>query len=403
MEDTLLNYRISGTPRARFLLELFGNTAIFPIANVVFELLVEGAGYLRAPDLYIIFTTTVIQAACLSRWEDSARPRRFLGNLIAPALYTLAEGLREGPQFFAAPRHLVYWVIALVIGGLQAIGPRLPGGPAAFALLLENIARASILLVMYGLFEMETNPTQTVSLQAFFGDSSHQFIAAFTFLLGLGTGLANLTARRRQALLQQTSAQLQRYSEWLLGRSLLNRIVANPDSLALTRQERSILFMDIRGFTQWSDARSPEAVARLLNDYYYLAEQVFAAHQPVKYKFVADEVMAVFADAEGAVAAASELSAAAGRLLAGHSLGVGIGLHTGALVEGLLGSSTVKFYDVIGDTVNVAKRIESNAQSGEILLSEAARAGLTQPHRLDGPHEIFVKGKAEALLVYRLD
>ncbi len=400
MNNTLLENRISGTPRTRFLLELFGNTAIFPLANIVFELLIEGLAYLRAPDVYIILAATFAQAYFLSRWEITSRPRRLVGNLIGPVIYTLIEGLLEGPRFFVAPHHLAYWGFALVIGILQAIIPLLPGALAAFALLLENITRASILFLMYGLFEVQTNPAQTVSLPTFFGDASHQFIAAATFLLGLGTGLANLMAQSHLRLLRQTSAQLRLYSEWLLGRDLLNRIVANPNSLALTRQERTILFMDIRNFTGWSETHATEQVASLLNQYYRIAESVLLTSQPIKYKFSADEVLSVFGTPTIAIDAAIQLGIRVNQLLAEQNLAVGIGLHTGEVVEGLLGSSDVKFYDVVGDAVNVAKRIESNAKRGEILISDRVLFVERPSTRLGEKHEITVKGKSEPLAVY---
>lgn len=84
-------------------------------------------------------------------------------------------------------------------------------------------------------------------------------------------------------------------------------------------------------------------------------------------------------------------------------LGAGIGLHGGLVVEGLLGSANVKFYDVIGDTVNTAKRIESAARSGEILISEHVRNGTGQKLHLDSGREINVKGKEKPLIVYSVE
>ena len=402
MNNTPLENRISGAPRTRFVLELFGNTAIFPLTNIVFELLNEGAAYLRAPDVYIILVAMFAQAYALSRWEVTAHPRRFWGNLIGPALYTVVEGLLEGPRFFTATHHLAYWAFALVIGLLQDLIPRLPGALAACALLLESIARASILFFMYGLFEIRTNPAQTASLAIFFRDESHQFIAATTFLLGLGTGLANLMAQSHLRLLKQTSAQLELYSEWLLGRDLLNRMVVNPNSLALTRQQRTIMFMDIRNFTAWSETHATEQVADLLNAYYRVAESVLVVSPPVKYRFSADEVLSVFATPETAIDAAIQLGLQVNRLLAEQNLGVGIGLHSGEVVEGLLGSSDVKFYDVVGDAANAAKRIESNAKRGEILISDKVPFVERPTARLGAKYEITVKGKAEPLSVYSI-
>ncbi len=395
-----LEARLQGTLATRYVLELFGNTLHFPIANVLFELLVEGVSYLQRPDLYILVSTGLLQAYFLTRWQGTPRPRRLLGNLIAPATYTAIEVLFEGLDFFASPHHLAYWGFALAIGVLQAAEPRLPSRLAATALLLENVVRTSILFFMYVLFETHANPGQTISIDAFFSDSAHQFIGLVVLFLGVSAGLANLVARRYYSLLQQTSAQLKTYSEWLLGRDLLDRIVADPNALTLSRQTRTILFMDIRNFTAWSDAHSAEEVAALLAHYYRIAESVLVNSKPIKYKFAADEVLVVFASVEGAVETALRLRTQVSQLLAEQKLGAGIGLNTGEVVEGLLGSSQVKFYDVVGDAVNVAKRIESHATGGEILVSDRVQSELPRTVCFGVKREIAVKGKVDPLGVY---
>ncbi|MFQ3682034.1 adenylate/guanylate cyclase domain-containing protein [Roseiflexus sp.] len=399
-----LESRITGSFSTRFLLELFGNSIHFPVANVLFELLVEEPlDYLRRPDLYVIFTASLIQTYWLTRWETSAHPRRFWGNLIGPALYTLVESLVEGPHFFSYSHHLAYWIFAFAIGSLQSLKLRLPSNFSNLIIVLENVTRTVIVFFMYFLFETHANPTQTSSLNAFFSDSSHQFIGLSMLFLGLIIGLANLTANYYLGLLKQTSAQLKTYSEWLLGRRLLEQAFSNPSTLSLTRRERAVLFMDIRGFTRWSEARSPETVVNLLNNYYQVAESILTRHNATKFKFSADEVIAVFPTAESALPAVLELRASVHQLLSGYHLGAGIGLHIGPLVEGLLGGVDIKFYDVIGDTVNTAKRIESAAHPGEVLISESIRNIIGQTLPIGIKREITVKGKESPLTVYPLE
>ena len=87
-------------------------------------------------------------------------------------------------------------------------------------------------------------------------------------------------------------------------------------------------------------------------------------------------------------------------LLAG--LAAGIGLHAGPLVEGLLGSMGMKFYDVIGDTVNTAKRIESAATGGEVLVSEAVLRQIAAAFACGAARTVSVKGKEAPLKVVPL-
>lgn len=202
--------------------------------------------------------------------------------------------------------------------------------------------------------------------------------------------------------LSRVSAQLKTYSEWLLGPDLLGRVLSNPDALSLMRHERTVIFIDIRNFTHWSEPRPPEEVVAMLNRYYTVAEAIATQHGMIKLKFAADEVMAIFEDAQRAVATALELRTELTPLLREHHLGAGIGLHTGPLVEGLLGSKDVKFYDVVGDTVNTAKRIESAASETEVLISEATRLGMGNQTAIGPSRQIAAKGKEAPVTVYPL-
>lgn len=399
-----LETRIIGSFFTRFWLELFSNTVHFPLANILLELLIEQPlEYLRAPDPYVIITAAIVQAYWLTRWQTTSSPRRFWGNLIGPALYTLVESLVEGLRFFSAPHHVAYWVFSLMIGVLQSLRPRLPAIFNNLLIVTENVTRASILFFMYAIFETYANPTQAASLDVFFSDASHQYIGLTVLFLGLSVGLANLTADRYAGLLKETLAQLQKYSEWLLGRDLLTQTLINPSALSLTRRERTVMFMDIRGFTRWSETQPPENVVSLLTTFYQMSETILNRHGVIKFKLSADEVMAIFPTDCVAVQAALVLRSEVNQLLSSEHLGVGIGLHSGLLVEGLLGSAEMKFYDVIGDTVNTAKRIENAAQSGEILVSEHVCNAIGQAVGIGTKREINVKGKAAHLIVYPLE
>lgn len=104
-----LETRIVGTLSNRFRRELLGNSLHFPIANLLFEVLSEGGNYLITPDMYVLILGDIVQAYFLTKWQMSSRPRRLLGNLIGPALYTCIEFAFEGIYtFFAEPHHVAY-------------------------------------------------------------------------------------------------------------------------------------------------------------------------------------------------------------------------------------------------------------------------------------------------------
>ena len=394
-----LDAAIDGSRRERFFLELFGNSAVFPIANILFELLlVGGPAYFRRHHFYAMALAGLVQAAYLSR---AGEVKRFRGNLIGPAIYTGIEGAAEGLPFFHAPHHYTYWMVAAAIGALQTgAGRAAPGALRSAFVVMEAVVKSTILLALYAVFELETDPRPGRALARFFEDPSHNFIAWSLVLLGIMAGMAAVTSQRYLAMLKDVSRRLRIYSEWFLGRQLLEQAVSDPRALALARRERAVLFMDMRGFTAWSESQSPERVVAGLAKYYVAAEGVFARHPPIRAKFSADEIMAVYGEAGDALAAARSLALTQVEALRVDGLGAGIGLHWGPVVEGLIGGSDIKQFDVIGDTVNTAKRIEGAAGPGEILASEAFRAAVDAASL--AARDVELKGKTAPLRVHRL-
>ena len=397
-----LDAAIEGSRRERFLMELFGNSAIFPLADILLEVFQQGArAYFLEQHFYTMCAAALAQAAYLS--GDRARVRLFAGNLVGPAIYTVVEAIAEGPRFFGFLHHYEYWAFAAAIGALQAMRGRLRGERlASVAMIAEGVVRSSILLAMYATFEIESRSPQEVGPPApFFADPSHTFIAWAIMLLGVVAGVSAAASNRYLAMLRALSRQLRTYSEWFFGRALLQQVVSDPRSLSLARRERALLFMDMRGFTAWSESQPPEAVVAGLAAYYVAAEDVFARHPPIRSKFAGDEIMAVFVRPADALAAARELARTELEVLGRRGLAAGIGLHWGPVVEGLIGGRALKQFDVVGDTVNTAKRIEGAAAPAEILASEAFRAAVDAPSA--GARSIEVKGKTVPLAVHRLE
>jgi class 3 adenylate cyclase len=247
---------------------------------------------------------------------------------------------------------------------------------------------------MYAIFEVQASAGRKL-LGNFFDDSAHQFLVIVLLLLGTLLGFADLNLRRSLTTIHTLAARLRQYSEWSLGRDILDRAIADEGVLALQRVERAVLFMDVRGFTAWSENQSPEAVVGMLNTFYLTAEDALQEIVPIKLKYTADEVMAVFPDAVTAITAGRRMLAATLPVLAASNLTAGAGIHLGTVVEGVLGGQGARAYDFIGDTVNTAQRFCDAAAAGELLVSAAACAasGL-QPAAW---REVSAKGKREPL------
>lgn len=372
---------------ARASQNFFTHSAHVPLMVLILEGLLSGGASLAEIDSYFLLLGALVQALFYGISQQRGRPWPFLGNLIGPLIYSLVEASLEGADFFAQPQHLTYWGFSLGFACLHSLEMRQPR-LASPLVVVENVLRASIPLVMYALVEIRSGK----DLRMFFADQAHVFLAIALLLLGVLLGFADLAARRSLQALRTLAGQLGRYSSWSLGRALLDQAIGDESALALARRNRAVLFMDLRGFTAWSETASPERVVDMLNGYYRQAERVLGASQPVKIKYTADEVLAVFATAEQAVAAGRALLQQMPPFLATCRLGAGIGVHAGPVVEGVLGGDDAKAYDVIGDTVNTAQRLCDAAAAGEMLVSAAAGG-------LPLVREVSMKGKALPMAV----
>jgi class 3 adenylate cyclase len=198
---------------------------------------------------------------------------------------------------------------------------------------------------------------------------------------------------------------------------LAARIAAEPD-VAVRVDERgvTVLFCDISGFTAMSSGMQPRQVVDLLNAYFPPMVDIVFRHGGTLEKFIGDALLAVWGapfggpdDADRAVAAAMDMqrgiAALNARLVAaGHpSINIHIGLCSGPVAAGYIGTEKYIQYAVIGDTTNVASRICSIAEAGETLIADSTRLLLTRPGiELETMPPVAVKGKAEPLLLHRI-
>jgi adenylate cyclase len=398
----ILYQRIRGTLRETIILEFLKNSFHFPLANILIELVLEGPSrYLISTDFFASLAAPSVQAFFIGRRVFQGKPLPFIGNLIGPLIYSSIDYLSTPGEFVSMPFHYAYWGFSLAIGLIQELRYRLKGRWQDLTILIENMVRSSILAVMYWFIERLTE-SKYDDPAVFFHNKSHIFILLSLFFLSVVVGLNDTRAQRFLSILRDTAEQLTTYSRWLLGSNMLSLAITDPASLSLVRRERTILFMDIRGFTSWSEHQPPEKVVSMLNRYFEIAEQRLADSGVIQFKFTADEVMAFFESPRDALRTALSLQQDMANVLTSYDLQAGVGIHTGPVVEGLFGSNEFKRYDVIGDTVNTAKRICSAAAGGELLISEKVRQATGDTLKIARCREISAKGKSEPITVFEV-
>jgi adenylate cyclase len=171
-----------------------------------------------------------------------------------------------------------------------------------------------------------------------------------------------------------------------------------------TRKTLTLLFSDIRGFTTYSEQHDPDFVIEQLNKVLDVQARVVHRFGGDIDKFVGDEIMAIFKDPYTAVKCAYEMMKAVAKLdkLEETTLRIGIGINTGEVVTGTIGSLERREYAVIGDTVNLAARLCSIAKKNMILLSESANSELKGKIESKLIANQKIKGKKEAVNFYAL-
>ncbi len=243
-----------------------------------------------------------------------------------------------------------------------------------------------------------------------------QHDSALLSALGDYATIAITNSRNYEALRHtkdREKEQIRGTFERFVSPSVVEQALVSPDSVQLggTRQEISILFADIRGYTTWSENAEPEQVIETLNHYLSLAAEVILGWEGTLDKFVGDGLMAIFnapdpqvdhvhraADAALALMkAAREVSA-----IHGHKLSYSIGVNVGEAVVGYIGTDRAVNYTAIGDTVNLTKRLQEYAAPGQILVEETVIQRLGNLAQARPLGELKVKGRKKQAFVYEL-
>ncbi len=198
---------------------------------------------------------------------------------------------------------------------------------------------------------------------------------------------------------------------------VVKQLLEHPDSFRLggANETITVLFADIRGFTSLSENENPEKVVGLLNRYFSAMSEIIFEHGGTLDKYLGDGLMALFGapkaspqDADNAVKTAiamqkrvQELNKQL-RIEGFQEVSVGIGLHTGVATIGYIGSERRSEYTAIGDTVNLASRLESSSKGGEILISEDTAKACNEPLRIKKREPIQVKNRVQPVSLFEV-
>ena len=197
---------------------------------------------------------------------------------------------------------------------------------------------------------------------------------------------------------------------------IVDQLLENEDLLSLggKEQDATILFSDIRGFTSLSENMTPNEVVETLNDYFNQMIEIIFKYNGILDKIIGDELMVIYGvpksniqDSENAVLTAIEMQE---KLIAFNQdrcinlkkpIKVGIGVNSGSVISGNIGSTDQMDFTVIGDSVNLASRLCSSAEAGQIIISDTAwnKIKHLQTFKSKKLSPIKVKGKAKVISI----
>jgi len=194
-------------------------------------------------------------------------------------------------------------------------------------------------------------------------------------------------------------------------------ILDNPSGLRLggSKSEVTMFFSDIRGFTKMSESMDPTAIVELLNEYFTRMTDILMELDGTLDKYVGDEMMALFgapvaqpSDPIRAVLCAVKMMGALRELQEKWKkegkpiINIGIGINTGEVTAGYMGSEKQLSYTVIGDNVNLAARVMANAKPMQVLITKVVWDRVQEYFLADPLEPIMVKGKSKPIEIYEV-
>ena len=227
-------------------------------------------------------------------------------------------------------------------------------------------------------------------------------------------------AAKTNALIEKLKREsvLRDYLARYVGNDVIEQMILSQDAdpLKNERCEATLLFADIRSFTTLSENMSPEEVISMLNEYFDAMVEIIFKHGGILDKFVGDELMAVFSQQTdktagplAAVRTAVDMQNRISELMQERNargqpvFQVGVGVNTGSVVTGNVGAKNRMDYTVIGDTVNVAARLEQMAEGGEVIVGEQTYAYCKHAVVMSEKGSIKVKNRDEPVKCYEVE
>ena len=248
----------------------------------------------------------------------------------------------------------------------------------------------------------------------FFDDHDRDLLTALADYASIAIENARLLQQVKEAK-EKEKQQIRGMFERYVAPSVVEKLMTQPDTVALggVRREVTILFADIRGFTSFGARVTPEVLVNVLNHHITAAVEAILVERGTLDKFLGDAVMAYFNaplpqpdHALRAVRAAWRICQAVqeshAHLPSTHQLEFGVGVSTGEVLVGNIGAPQLMSFTVIGDAVNVSRRLQENAQAGQVLICRRVYELVRDYVKAQPMEAMELKGHPQPELVFKV-
>jgi class 3 adenylate cyclase len=329
--------------------------------------------------------------------RDSLAPLGFLGGLF----------IVKAPLSLFDHKWIGIWLVWVVLENI--ISPPFRAFSPLRVLLNNLLIQGGRFLLIGSLYYTTILPSRPVDLGRIHADLSSFEIQTGPLFLVSGLIAMMLSIILHQTLviyratrLKDLGQRLENISSWSFDSHVIESAVDADCSadVGMKMTEKTIMMGDIRGFTAFCERTSPKTVVSVLEYSYAIIEDTVAGHGGAKCEFIADAFLTSFKHPERGVDCAIEISRKVNSVLSQYALGMGIGITHGAVLEGIVGGRMSKKHTLIGHTVNAAARLQGEAESGEILVTEEIVKAISKGYCFTPCGSIPLKGISHPIAVY---
>jgi class 3 adenylate cyclase/CheY-like chemotaxis protein len=344
--------------------------------------------------------------------DDSADNRELLGRYLAREGHTVLTASSGAEALELLQREAIDVVL------LDLIMPGMDGSEVLKRIKENSAWRAIPVIVISGRQDMDG------IISCIEAGADDYLFKPFNQVLLQARITAGLERKRWHDREEQYREQLERNEQFIratFGRYVSDEVVANllekPEGLKLggDLREVTILMSDIRAFSTICERLPPDQVMKMLNNYLGTMSEIIMGHQGTIDEFIGDAILAIFGaptsrpdDADRAVRCALDMQEAMNGINRDNreaglpEISMGIGVNTGAVIAGNIGSEKRSKYGVVGHQVNLTARIESQTAGGEVLISETTRDKLNLAFAIGEEKQVRVKGINEPVSIYQV-